>query len=412
MRGEIELVSTGSELLSGRTVNRHAQTLGRSLRALGLKLVRDTTVPDDIDRIEEAVSAALKRVDVVVVSGGLGPTCDDVTREAIARLLRRSVVRHEPSVEALRERFRQTGRALTEQSERQACIVEGAEALPNPVGAAPAQKLEFDGKTVFVLPGPPREFLAVLEAHVVPWLCANLGPVQAHAERTLMVCGIGESDIVALFEKDGFPPAGIEVAYSAAPGRIEVSLSSSQRDPQDVEAAAKRAKELLASNVFTEGRLTMEEVVGRLLIEKKATLATAESCTGGLVGHRITNVSGSSNYYLGGIVAYSNEAKTRDLGVDRDVVARHGAVSAEVAQQMAAGVRKRFGADYGLAITGIAGPTGGTAEKPVGLVCIALADRHEVRVKQSRFAGDRENIKEWSGQMALDFLRRRLQGVL
>lgn len=411
MRGEIELVSTGSELLSGRTVNRHAQTLGRSLRALGLKLVRDTTVPDDIDRIEEAVSAALKRVDVVVVSGGLGPTCDDVTREAIARLLRRSVVRHEPSVEALRERFRQTGRALTEPSERQACIVEGAEVLPNPVGAAPAQKLEFDGKTVFVLPGPPREFLAVLEAHVVPSLRANLGPVQAHAERTLMVCGIGESDIVALFEKDGFPPAGIEVAYSAAPGRIEVSLSSSQRDAQDVEAAAKRAKELLASNVFTEGRLTMEEVVGRLLIEKKATLATAESCTGGLVGHRITNVSGSSNYYLGGIVAYSNEAKTRDLGVDRDVVARHGAVSAEVAQQMAAGVRKRFGADYGLAITGIAGPTGGTAEKPVGLVCIALADRHEVRVKQSRFAGDRENIKEWSGQMALDFLRRGLQGV-
>ena len=408
----VELVTTGSELLSGRTLNRHAQTLGRVLHTLGLNLLRDTTVPDDVKVIEEAISSALKRADIVFVSGGLGPTSDDVTREAIARLLGRAVVRHGPSVEAMRERYRKGGWVLTEQSERQANVVEGSDVLPNSVGAAPGQRIEADGKTIFILPGPPREFLAVLEAHVVPWLRANLGPLPPHAERTLMVCGIGESNIVAIFEKNGFPPAGIDAAYSAAPGRIEITLSSPTRETGAVDAAAERAKELLAPNVFAEGRLALEEVVGRLLTDRRATLATAESCTGGLIGHRVTNVDGSSHYYLGGVVAYSNEAKARDLGVAFDAINKHGAVSEEVARQMAVGVRKRFGSSYGLAVTGIAGPTGGTSDKPVGLVCIAIADGREICARQFRFLGDRENIKEWSSQMALDLLRRRLQGVL
>ena len=412
MRQEVELVTTGTELLNGRTVNRHAAVLGDRLRALGLKLVRDTTVPDDIGLIEEAVSSALERVDVVVVSGGLGPTSDDVTREALAQLLNRRIVMDAAALDALRKRFQAMGRVVTEQQERQAKVVEGAVALSNSVGAAPGERLELDGKVIFILPGPPREFLAVLEQHVLPCLREKAGALKPLVEKIFLVCGIGESDIVARFEKAGFPPPGIDVAYCAAPGRIEVRLTSADNDEDAVNRAAETARPILGDCVFAEERQEMEDVVGRLLRREKATLATAESCTGGLIGHRITSVSGSSDYYLGGIVAYSNEVKIRELGVNADTLNRFGAVSEEVARQMARGVRKRFNSDYGLSVTGIAGPTGGTPEKPVGLVYVAVADKTRAWVRRHCFSSDRSTVKTWSSQMALDLLRRRLQGLL
>ncbi|MBP7829562.1 MAG: competence/damage-inducible protein A [Kiritimatiellae bacterium] len=410
MKPVVELITTGSELLSGRTVNRHAQVLGAHLDRLGFQLIRDTTVPDDLPAIRDVLKWALTRVDVVIVSGGLGPTSDDMTPEAVAGLFGRSVVVDAGSLEALRRRYERLGRAVTPAAERQARIVEKSVALPNPVGVAPGERLEVGGKTVFILPGPPAEFLAILEQHVLPWLDAALSDRPAPTQSLLMVCGLGESDIASVFEQAHFPPAGLQTAYCAAPGRIEVRFSA-ESTAGDPEAAAREAARLLGGHVYSVRREDLEEVVGRLLTLQSRTLAVAESCTGGLVGARITAVSGSSAYFRGGVIVYANDMKTAELGVPADLIDGKGAVSPKVAAHMARAVAAKFKSDYGLSITGIAGPTGGTPDKPVGLVYIALAEKDRVQVRRYRFGGDRERIREWSVRMALDMLRRRLQDV-
>ena len=411
MNPAVELVSTGSELLTGRTLNRHAQVLGGRLRDVGLELVRDTTVGDRLGDIQDAVRSALQRADIVVVSGGLGPTSDDLTPEAVAALLQRRVVTDEASLAAVRARYKKMERVVSPSAERQARVVEGAVALPNSVGAAPGERMELGGKVIFILPGPPPEFRAVLEEHVLPWLTANVAGRNLSREALFMVCGVGESDIVTLFEKFGFNPMGVEMAYCAGPRRIEVRCRATSASGTEWAGAVRRIREMLAPHIFSETREEMEDVVGQLLRGQRKTLATAESCTGGLLGERITAISGSSAYYLGGIIAYANQAKQDHLGVSPEQLEKDGAVSPGVAGQMAEQVRARFGADFGLGVTGIAGPTGGTADKPVGLVFIALADQHSARVRQYRFGGNRERIREWASQMALDMLRRRLQQI-
>jgi len=408
----VELVSTGSELLSGRTLNRHAQTLGGRVRELGLELVRDTTVRDDVSAIRNAVQSALARVDVVFVSGGLGPTSDDVTREALAGLLGRGIVLDQPSFDTMLKRYERVGRKMTEQSRRQALIVEGGEALPNSVGLAPGERLELGDKVLFVLPGPPDEFRAVLEEHILPWLKKRYAGAAPAAEKIFLTCGIAEAEVARRFEEAGFAPAGIEIGYCAAPGRVEVRLTSAAGDAEVVSEAATRARELIGEFIFAEDRRLMEEVVAELLREQGATLAVAESCSGGLLGHRLTGLSGSSEYFIGGVVAYSNDVKMQQLGVRPGTLAQHGAVSEETAREMASGVRAQLAADFGVSITGVAGPTGGSAEKPVGTVFVAVADQTHTWARKYRFAGDRARIKEWSTQMALDLLRRRLANLL
>lgn len=410
MKPVVELVSTGSELLNGRSLNRHAQMLGARLDRMGFALARDTTVPDNLEAIQEALRAALGRVDVVIVSGGLGPTSDDITPEAAAGFFGRAVVTDPASLAALRKRYDRLGRPVTPAAERQARIVDSAAALSNPVGVAPGERLEVGGKTVFILPGPPAEFVAVLERHVLPWLDAAATDRPRSDRQSLMVCGLGESDIVALFDKAGFPPPELEVAYCAGPGRIEVRFGAGARGG-DPESAAREAGRLLGGHVYSVEREEMEEVIGKLLIRGKTTLSTAESCTGGLLGGRITSVSGSSVYYRGGLIAYANDIKATRLGIPLEILERDGAVSSAVAGRMASAVRERFGSDFGLGITGIAGPDGGTPEKPAGLVFIALAGEKFVRVRKYRFGGDRDRVREWSVRMALDLLRRHLQGV-
>jgi nicotinamide-nucleotide amidase len=406
----VELISTGSELLNGRSLNRHAQVLGERLDRMGFALVRDTTVPDDLEAIQEALRGALGRVEVVIISGGLGPTSDDITPEAVADFLGRAVVTDPGSLAALRNRHERLGRAVTPAAERQARIVDSAAALSNPVGAAPGERLKVGAKTIFILPGPPAEFLAVLEQHVLPWLDAAAPDRPRSDRKSLMVCGLGESDIVMLFDKAGFPPSGLEVAYCAGPGRIEVRFGAGAGGG-DPETAAREACRLLGGHVYSIEREEMEEVIGRLLVREKKTLSTAESCTGGLLGGRITSVSGSSAYYRGGMIAYANDIKTASLGIPLEILEREGAVSVAVAGRMAGAVRERFGSDFGLGITGIAGPDGGTPGKPVGRVFIALAGETFVRVRKYTFGGDRDRVREWSVRMALDLLRRHLQGV-
>ncbi len=451
----VELVSTGSELLSGRTVNTHARTLAEKLQPLGLQLVRDTTVPDDAAQIQEAVAAALGRVDLVFVSGGLGATSDDVTRDALSRLLGRPLVVHPPALEALIRRYAAMGRPVTAVAERQALILAGSKGLLNPAGIAPGMMIQVPApvggtsrsrahepqlppeargkdapptvpwsrvpqpnlppdppKLLFVLPGPPREFTAVLEERILPLLGPLVLAGVPVVEKVFMVCGLGESEIAERLEKIGLPAPGLEVGYCARPGETEVRLQTTAAHVPLLEASAAAARQTLGDAIFAEVRLGMEEAVGRMLAERKQTLAVAESCTGGLIGHRLTQVAGSSAYFLGGVIAYANESKIRDLGVPREVIARHGAVSEEAARAMAAGVRARFGADFGLAVTGIAGPAGGTAEKPVGTVWLAVADAAGTVAQRRGFPGVRDAIKHWSSQLALDLLRRRLQSLL
>ncbi len=404
---QAELISTGAELLSGRSVNTHARLLGERLARLGIALRRDTTIPDDLRTIQRVLQDAMQRVDLVFVSGGLGPTNDDITRQAVAEILKRRVVTDEASLRTLRERMRRAGRAMNAARERQAQIVEGATALSNAVGAAPGQRIEYADKVLFLLPGPPAEFEAVLDDHVVPWLREQLAGGTALRERILLVCGLAEADIVQRFEAADFPPAGIATAYCAGAGRVEVRLHpDSDTSEAALDQATDRAAALLGEAVYARERVELEELVGHRLKAQGQTLASAESCTGGLIGERITSVSGSSAWYLGGIISYADAVKVRELGVDSEVLAREGAVSDAVVRQMAEGVRTRFAADYGLAVTGIAGPSGGTADKPVGLVHIAVAHPDGTTAERHVFPGNRATVREWTCRAALMLLQK------
>lgn len=405
---QAELITTGSELLSGRTVNGHAQTLGLALSRLGIELLRDTSVKDDADTIRATVSAALERVPLVFISGGLGPTGDDITRQVLAQMLGRGLVSDPDSLERIRSKCAERGVDYNAHRARQADIIEGAEALPNLVGAAPGERLDLDeGKTLFILPGPPPEFAAVLNTSIVPWLKQNIQGSR-RIEDIYLICGQGEGDLLRRFEQNQFPPDGLEIAFCAAPGRIELRLASNGADQGLLDSAGAQLRAMLREDIFAEERTSMEEVVGKLLSDSGKTVAVAESCTGGMLGAQITAVPGSTQYFVGGVIAYDNRIKTEMLGVDPDTIANEGAVSPAVAAAMASGVRERFDSDYGIGITGIAGPGGGTNEKPVGLVYIGLADSEEVETARFRFGKGRERVRQASARMALDLLRRRL----
>lgn len=408
MNAMVELVSTGAELLSGRTVNTHAQRLAQHLAEIGLVLARDTTVPDDRTAIRDAVREALQRVSVVMVSGGLGPTSDDVTREAVAEVLGAQVVMHEPTREAIRQRYARTKRAWNENAERHALVLSSARVLENHVGLAPSELIEWHDRLVFLMPGPPHEFEAALVDHVIPKLRAMAPALPL--QKIFQLAVIGESDVVRLLSHADFPHDGVHVAYCARPGVVELRLTALPSALDSFERDVGCARERLSEWIYAESRTALESVVVDALRSAGKTIALAESCTGGLVGHRLTNVPGSSDVLLGGIIAYANESKVRELGVAPDLLAREGAVSREVAAAMAEGARRRFGADMGIGISGIAGPGGGTEQKPVGLVYIGVSDAAATVVQECRLSGQRSTIKQVASQLALENVRRRLSG--
>lgn len=405
-RPAAELICTGSELLSGRTVNTHSVTLAGLLAELGISLVRETTVPDDRAAIRDAIAQALDRSPIVITSGGLGPTSDDLTRDVAADLAGAAIVMHEPSKERIRVRYESAGRRFTDIAARHALVVEGSVILENAVGLCPGELLTVKGHRLFLLPGPPAEFRAVLETGVLPRLreMAATPPLRC----ILMTCCIGESDILRLLPEPEFPGPDVDVAYCAKPGRVEIRLSTEPSHADALARAADRARAALGEWIYAERPYELEEAVVDLLRARNRTVAVAESCTGGLVGHKLTSVPGSSEVFPGGVIAYSNAAKTRELDVPAEVLTRVGAVSEETARAMAEGVRRRWNADYGLALTGIAGPSGGTEQKPVGTVVVAVADGRGAVVRAFRFSGNRAIIKEMSTQSALQLLRRRV----
>ena len=406
-----EIIAVGSELLTPFRTDTNSLWLTERLNTVGVEVKLKTIVGDDDARLEETIRDALKRSGIVVLTGGLGPTEDDITRKIAARALGRRLLLDEKVLEDIRAKFLRWGRKMPEINARQAMVMEGAEVLPNPNGSAPGMYLEHDGRVVALLPGPPREMKPMFEGLVLPKLAERSGGVRV-ARRVLRVAGLGESAvderIAPVYTQYKNPQTTILFNNT----EIEIHLTAQGKTEAEAEllldGLGGQIEERLADSIFAFRGEKMEEVVGLRLAVGGFTLATAESCTGGLIAHRLTEVPGSSTYFNEGLVTYSNEAKTRLLGVPAELIEAHGAVSAEVAEAMAVGVKRRADTDFGLSVTGIAGPGGGTEEKPVGLVYVALADDAHTEHKRLMLPGDRHLIRWRASQFALDLLRRRL----
>jgi nicotinamide-nucleotide amidase len=409
----IDLVIIGNELLNGDLADTNTRRLGGRLRELGLRVHAAQTVPDDRLAITGAFALAASRADIVLVSGGMGPTSDDLTLEAAASFAGVPLVLHGQTLDSLKARFAARGVPFTENNARQAMVPQGAEVFENATGTAPHVQLQVQGTRFFFFPGVPRELEHLVETWLVPWFEAR-GIGAAYASRRFKTFGRTESQIATLL-------AGVEaevdpdlhVAYRAHFPEIHVSLHAfhpdADRREMALEARAALAAAALGDLVFTTAPGdTLAEVVGRALLSRGETVAVAESCTGGLLGGAITAVSGSSAWFREGFITYSNDAKSKLLGVAEELLLAHGAVSEPVALAMAEGARARSGADWALAVTGIAGPTGGTPDKPVGTVFIALAGPEGARAVHRRFPFDRERNRVVSVHTALDILRKAL----
>jgi nicotinamide-nucleotide amidase len=409
-----EIIAVGSELLLGGRTDSNSLLITEELGLLGVETRFKSVVGDDRGDIVRVLKAAVSRAKVIVMTGGLGPTVDDCTREAVAAAAGRKLVPRQEAFEAMKRRLAQWGRTPNKGQLRQALIPSGATVVHNPIGSAPGFWLSWRGATLISLPGVPSEMAAMVRESVVPLLASQLEasgrvsePIRRHVFHTW---GLPEAEVDAKLQGITSKNTPVDLGLLASPLGVLVSLTSKPHMKVnsriwDSLASAVRAR--LGEWIFAEGTESMEAMIGKLLVEEKRTIALAESCTGGLIGHRLTQVPGSSAYMDQGIICYSNKSKTELLGVPADLIERHGAVSGEVAAAMAKGVRERSGVSIGLSVTGIAGPGGATATKPVGLVYVGLnADNGDIVTREHRFHGDRSVIKQRSSQAALDLLRR------
>lgn len=404
-----EIIAVGSELLTPFRLDTNSLFLTSELNQVGLRVVHKAVVGDAPDEMRSSFEHALDRADVIVSSGGLGPTDDDRTRQTVADLLGRKVYQDEEVLQSIRERFRRFGRAMPEINERQAMVIEGATILRNPRGTAPGLWLEAQGHIIVLLPGVPQELHALMEREVKPRLLKLGIPERLHT-RELRITGIFESDVEQRVSPLYAQYPDTETTILARPTGIELHPRLWSDNPVKAEATldelVKRMSLALGEHLFSTNGESLEQIVANLLTENRATIAVAESCTGGLLAERLTSLPGSSAYFVGGVVCYSNEMKTSMVGVPPELIESKGAVSAEVALALATGIRKRTGATLGLGVTGIAGPGGGTPEKPVGLVHIAIADERAASEMPSQLPGDRERIRQFSTQRALNMVRR------
>ncbi len=409
---KIEVLNTGTELLLGTTVNTHGGWFGQQLFTMGLRVLRQTTVPDG-DAIREALEEIVLRADVVLITGGLGPTSDDLTREIVAETLGLEMVKDEQALRTLEGFFTSRGRKMAPANLKQAMVPCGADVLPNPNGTAPGLYLppRLNGRSscaVFMLPGPPRELYPMYHAEVEPRLRALCGVENVPEVVSLKFTGIGESDFHHGIDDDLMAMEGLEHGYCARMGELDLRLIG---DAEVIGEAKGLVLERFAKYLISDDGSSMEGTVVRILTEMGKTLALAESCTGGYISHRVTNVPGSSAVFTHGWVTYANEAKTGELGVPEAVIAENGAVSEETARAMAEGALRESGADYALAITGIAGPSGGTEEKPAGTAWLGLAMRDgDTAAKKIYHPRQREDFKDAASQSALEMLRRALVG--
>jgi len=403
-----EIIAVGSELLTPDRIDTNSLFLTEELNKLGIEVLRKTIVGDNRELLAEAFRDALNRVPVVIASGGLGPTEDDLTRETVAELLGRRLQRNEVVVRSIEARFRSFKREMPAVNLRQAMVPEGAEVLENPRGTAPGLWLEDKGRMVALLPGPPRELKPLFLEQVLPRLQRHPNTVRMF-HRELRVTGLGESHVEERIRPIYTGYKDVNTTILAAPGEIQIHLRRWSDNSVEANAALDeivRSFELaLGDRIFANSATPLEEVVAKLLIDHRATIAAAESCTGGLLAERLTRIPGSSNYFLGGVVCYSNEMKTAWADVPPELIVAKGAVSREVAIALAEGIRRHVGSILGVGITGIAGPGGGSEEKPVGTVHIAVAGPSGVKERQVSLPGDREAIRFYASQIGLDMVR-------
>jgi len=408
-----EIIAAGSELLTAERVDTNSLYLTAELNNLGVEVTAKAVIGDDRDRLAEAVRAALSRSALVILSGGLGPTEDDVTREAVALALDRRLIFRPEIAEQIEARFARMKRKMVEVNKRQAFVIEGADVLPNDRGTAPGQWIEESGGVAMLLPGPPHELKAMFERQCLPRLRRI---VPDHSIRTLLlrVTGIPESDLDQLISPVYKKYLNPVTTILAGNGDIQVHLRARCASVGEAEALLAEVgapiEALLGDKIYSRNGDPLEVVVGEMLHKAHATVAVAESLTGGMLGERFTTVPGSSRYFLGGFIAYSNAMKVELLGVDPQLLAHFGAVSRETAEAMAAGARRVTKATYALSVTGLAGPESGEDAAPVGTVYVALADPEKTVAVHRQFLGDRTRIRMFTTQMALDVLRRRLMG--
>lgn len=407
------ILAVGSELLGSRRLDTNSLFLTATLRRFGVDTAFKAVIGDHEGEIAAEVGRLVRRFDLLLVTGGLGPTADDLTREAVAAALDRGLSRRDELVDELRRRFASFGIEMPEVNKKQADVVDGAEVLPNPRGTAPGLRIDATGEmaTVFLFPGVPDETRGLVADHLEPWLVEHAGEATTET-RVLKIACLPESRVEADLEpfytefgRDGF-------SVLPSPGEVTLELTATGTPEAREEWFLERSgslRRLFSSALFTDrAEVSLETAVGEALLAAGATVATAESCTGGLIGERLTRVAGSSAYYLGGVVSYADEVKTEVLGVSAATLAGAGAVSEAVVVEMAVGARRLLGADHAIAVSGIAGPGGGTKEKAVGTVHLAVAGGRGVRHRRLLLPGDRERIRWLASQWALDLLRRRL----
>lgn len=410
-----EIIAIGSELLTPFRQDTNSLYLTEKLNQLGVEVIFKTIVGDSRDRLTGAASLAVSRAEVVIFMGGLGPTEDDLTREAVADALGLELRRDPAIVTSLEQRFAARGWKMATNNLKQADVISGATVLPNANGSAPGQWMsgKYDGREriIILLPGPPHELKALFEEQCLARLRAKLPP-QFIASRELKITGLGESACDSRIAPIYKLYTDVETTILAGADEIQLHLksraSSLEAAQSRVDQLAEKIEEELGDFVFSDNGDSMEQIVGYYLQMRNATLAVAESCTGGLLAERITSVGGSSRYFVGGAVVYSNQLKTAFADVPAELIEKYGAVSSEVAKAMAEGIRRRSGATFGLSVTGVAGPTGGSDQKPVGLVFHALASDAGTEVVERKFPGDRKRIRRFASQQALDMVRRKL----
>jgi nicotinamide-nucleotide amidase len=403
------ILSVGDELASGQTIDTNSAYLARRLAARGIRAVEHVTAPDDRRRIAEAIRRGAKDAELLVITGGLGPTDDDLTRQALADAMGVELVLDEPSLAAIEKFFRALSRPMADANRAQAMAPRGANVLPNRMGTAPGIHARVGAAEVYVMPGVPAEMEAMFEEAVLPRLPAGEGAI---ALRLVHCFGAGESDvgtkIADLMRRDANPLVGTTVAAGMVSIRIQGRAASEAEGSTLADRAVEEVRRRLGDLVVGQGEQTMASVLGGLLRGRGQTLATAESCTGGMIGAMLTAVGGASDYYRGGVVAYANDAKADLLDVPRPMLEAHGAVSEPVAAAMAEGCRERFRADWALSATGVAGPAGGSPQKPVGLVFLGLAGDEGTRVQRAVFPGTREAIRLRASLAAMNMLRLKL----
>jgi len=407
----VEIITIGNELLQGLGTDTNGPWIAERLASIGLEVHYKTTVGDDTGRMAEAFRAAAHRASIVIATGGLGPTPDDLTRKTIATVFRRRLVLDEVVLDRIRARFRQRGIEMPAINEVQALIPRGAKVIENPRGSAPGLHFAHLESEYFCLPGVPSETQEMVDHYVLPFLRArSIGP--PIDRRIIRTVGISESTLAEKLQPVEGEENGIRFGYLPHSNGLDIVLSPATTEAawtrEALDRTERRVREIAGRYVYGSDRETLSSVLGAVLVDRKFTIATAESFTGGAIGATITETAGASRYLLGGVIAYSNRAKQEILGVRATTLERHGAVSGEVAEEMAKGARDRFDSDVALASTGIAGPDGGTPEKPVGLVYLGLATRDGVWTERFVLGGTRQEIVDRSVAYALDLARRHL----